>query len=133
MLQYVKYLDPSTKLRVLAGLADNCELASPGGEDLLRQAAKYRQELFAEMTDQNMARPGHCAECRKEIDGGKVSEAQAGLKAKIVAATCGHLFHLGCLQDNPDHQKCPTCDESLLNFRVVRDLIKSFDTGPELK
>ena len=81
---------------------------------MLEKAAEYRQELFVEMINQNVDVPVKCAVCRKKMNGHKASVAQAGQKAKIVVAVCGHLLHKGCLQRMQDNEGCPICNEPLL-------------------
>ncbi|KAL3132817.1 hypothetical protein ABBQ38_006743 [Trebouxia sp. C0009 RCD-2024] len=112
-LQYCRFVRPALKLHVLAGLADNCELAASGGEAFREKAAEYRRDMFAEMTDQSVEIPGKCAECSKKIDGSKASTPHVGLKAKTVVAPCGHLFHFSCLRRKPDHEGCSICNEPL--------------------
>lgn len=114
VVQYSKYGSPVHKVEILAGLADNCELAPSGGKQLLEQAAVYRQKLFAEMVAQKLTVPKRCAECHKKTHAHKASEAKGGQNSKIVAASCGHLFHKGCLQTLYEESGCPTCAEPLL-------------------
>lgn len=113
LLQYTRYA-PTCKLQVLAALADNCELASFGGDEMLERAAEFRQELFVEMIDQNVDVPKRCAVCRKKMNGHKASLNEAGQKAKIMVAACGHLCHSGCLQRLQEDEGCPICREPLM-------------------
>lgn len=106
------------RLNMQAASPGSCELASFGGDDheMLERAAEFRQELFLDRIDRNVDVPKRCAVHCKKINGHKASLNEAGQKAKIMVAACGHLCHKGpgCLQCLQEHEGCPVCRKPLM-------------------
>ena len=114
-LQYIPFgCDSKLELKILLGLANNCELESSGRDSsLLEQAAEYRQQLFVEMINQDIKIPLECARCNTTLFAHKPSATLQGSKSQILVAPCCHMYHRDCLQEIDEDDGCAACFQQL--------------------